>query len=199
MKKLLALLLLFGIVGCEKGLDSSGKTPICKDTIKGKFGYFDNCQTIKYQGSGYSYTGTWKNNKFHGTGSYTVGDVTYHVLEFNMGKMNGDVSVFGTSWVSLQTYKDGKLIKSTPPTSLVASDYGSSSYNSSISIDVPSINYPKFNSGGSTRKKTIYPASPSYAESYSYTQTVPSNRNCPLENIPLRKQEVRNGNRICYY
>ena len=199
MKKLLALLLLFGIVGCEKGLDSSGKTPFCKDTIKGKFGYFDNCRTVKYQGSGYSYSGTWKNNKFHGSGTYKFNDVEYIVVDFNMGKMNGNVIVTAPTWMTTQTYKDGELIKSNPPVSTVPINYGNSSLDIPISIDLPSINYPKFNSGGSTKKKTTYPTSPSYAESYSYTQTVPSNRNCPLENIPLRKQEVRNGNRICYY
>ena len=64
MKKLLTLLLLFGIVGCEKGLDSSGKTPLCNKTIKGKFGYFDNCRTVKYEWQkGNYYSGNWKNNK----------------------------------------------------------------------------------------------------------------------------------------
>ena len=192
-------MLLFGIVGCEKGLDSSDKTPLCNKTIKGIFGYFDNCRTIKYKGNGYLYSGGWKNNKFHGFGNYIVQDVNYYV-NFNMGKMDGNASVFGPSWINTQTWKDGKLIKNNiPMVSGWSNDYGSSSSNSSISIDVPPTNYPNFNSGGSTKKKTTYPAAPSYAESYSYTQTVPSNRNCPLKDIPLRKQEVRNGNRICYY
>ena len=43
------------------------------------------------------------------------------------------------------------------------------------------------------------PSSPSYPESYSMSRTVPSNQNCPLLGVPLKKQEVRNGNRICYY
>ena len=61
MKKLLALLLLFGIAGCEKGLDSSGNTPLCNKTIKGKFGYFDNCRTVKYEWQkGNYYSGNWK-------------------------------------------------------------------------------------------------------------------------------------------
>ena len=43
------------------------------------------------------------------------------------------------------------------------------------------------------------PSSPSYPESYSMSRTVPSNQNCPLLGVPLKKQEVKNGNRICYY
>jgi len=199
MRFIFVISLLLIVTGCEKGLDSSGKIPFCKDTIKGKFGYFDNCRTVKYQGSGYSYSGTWKNNKFHGSGSYIVDDVSYIVTDFNMGKMNGNVIVSAPTWMTTQTYKDGELIKSNLPVSMVASDYGSSSSNSSISIDVPSISYPKFNSGRNSKKKITYPDTPSYTESYSYTRTVSSNRNCPLMDTPLRKQEVRNGNRICYY
>ncbi|MDA0976762.1 MAG: hypothetical protein O3C38_05510 [Proteobacteria bacterium] len=43
------------------------------------------------------------------------------------------------------------------------------------------------------------PITPSYSESYTSSRTVPSNQNCPLLNVPLKKQEVINGNRICYY
>ena len=43
------------------------------------------------------------------------------------------------------------------------------------------------------------PANSSYPNSYSSSRTVPSNQNCPLLSIPLKKQEVKNGNRICYY
>ena len=43
------------------------------------------------------------------------------------------------------------------------------------------------------------PSIPSYSESYTISRTVPSNQNCPLLIAPLKKQEVRNGNRICYY
>ena len=43
------------------------------------------------------------------------------------------------------------------------------------------------------------PSSPSYPESYSMSRTVPSNQNCPLLGVPLKKQEVKNENRICYY
>tara|TARA_B100001142_G_C14147952_1_gene583332 strand:+ start:119 stop:895 length:777 start_codon:yes stop_codon:yes gene_type:complete len=34
---------------------------------------------------------------------------------------------------------------------------------------------------------------------FSTTLTVPSNQNCPLNDTPLTKQEVRGSNRICYY
>jgi len=40
---------------------------------------------------------------------------------------------------------------------------------------------------------------PSYSDSYTYTSTVQSNQNCPSMNVPLKKQEVKRGNRICYY
>ena len=43
------------------------------------------------------------------------------------------------------------------------------------------------------------PVTPSYSNSYSTSRTVPSNQNCPLLNVPLKKQEVKGGNRICYY
>jgi len=43
------------------------------------------------------------------------------------------------------------------------------------------------------------PVTPSYSNSYSSSRTVPSNQNCPLLNVPLKKQEVKGGNRICYY
>jgi hypothetical protein len=43
------------------------------------------------------------------------------------------------------------------------------------------------------------PITPSYSESYTSSRTVPSNQNCPLLNVPLKKQEVKNGNRVCYY
>jgi len=43
------------------------------------------------------------------------------------------------------------------------------------------------------------PLTPSYSNSYSSSRTVPSNQNCPLLNVPLKKQEVKGGNRICYY
>ena len=43
------------------------------------------------------------------------------------------------------------------------------------------------------------PITPSYSESYTSSRTVPSNQNCPLLNVPLKKQEVIDGNRICYY
>ena len=43
------------------------------------------------------------------------------------------------------------------------------------------------------------PVTPTYSNSYSTSRTVPSNQNCPLLNVPLKKQEVMNGNRICYY
>tara|TARA_B100000886_G_C20372576_1_gene470285 strand:+ start:154 stop:1044 length:891 start_codon:yes stop_codon:yes gene_type:complete len=43
------------------------------------------------------------------------------------------------------------------------------------------------------------PSIPSYSESYTMSRTVPSTQICPLLGIPLKKQEVKNGNRICYY
>jgi len=43
------------------------------------------------------------------------------------------------------------------------------------------------------------PVTPSYSNSYSTSRTVQSNQNCPLLNVPLKKQEVKGGNRICYY
>ena len=48
-----------------------------------------------------------------------------------------------------------------------------------------------------TRKSK--PVNSSYPNSYTSSRTVPSNQNCPLLSIPLKKQEVKNGNRICYY
>ncbi len=43
------------------------------------------------------------------------------------------------------------------------------------------------------------PTIPSYSESYTVSRTVPSTQICPLLSAPLKKQEVKNGNRICYY
>ena len=43
------------------------------------------------------------------------------------------------------------------------------------------------------------PVTPTYSNSYSTSRTVPSNQNCPLLKVPLKKQEVKGGNRICYY
>lgn len=208
MRFIFVISVLLIVTACEKGFDSSGKLPLCKETIKGKFGYFDNCRTVKYQGSGYSYSGTWKNNKFHGSGYYKVDDVKYIVQDFNMGKKNGIVIVSHPTYSWTLEYKDGELIESSMPVSKLPIDYGNSSLDIPISIDTPSrsypkdtpsISYPNFNLGGNSKKKITSPNIPSYTESYSYTQTVSSNRNCPLMGTPLRKQEVRNGNRICYY
>tara|TARA_B100000989_G_C19485314_1_gene447137 strand:+ start:702 stop:1196 length:495 start_codon:yes stop_codon:yes gene_type:complete len=53
--------------------------------------------------------------------------------------------------------------------------------------------------GSTNPQPKIKPSIPSYSESYTISRTLPSNQNCPLLGAPLKKQEVRNGNRICYY
>jgi hypothetical protein len=202
MKKLLALLLLFGIAGCEKGLDSSGSTPLCNETIKGKFGYFDNCRTVKYEWQkGNYYSGNWKNNKFHGKLGFTSTSNSNSSGEWIDGKRNGlHYTYIDGAGAILTRYAMGETLTN----DFIAHNQSSSSTSSYIPQDSSTststsaligLGNSVMNSKPATSTKEYTPLK----RKTGNITTVNSNQLCPLLASPLIKQEVSGNKRFCYY
>ena len=200
MKNILLTLMVFGIVGCSKSVSD---TPLCKNTFLGFVGYFHNCQTIKYKlDTGATYTGTWQNNKMHGTGflSGKFGKMT-RSGKWVKGIAHGQHLIISDESYMSYTYDMGELIDSkfTPRS------------NSNKTIEtIPGINSPNSSSAlidfgnallnGNNKPSRQKKNTPMVTgQNYSFVTTVPSNQNCPITASFLVKQEVNRGNKICYY
>ena len=106
MKKLLVILLLFFVLGCEQ----KRPLPQCEGIDDSQW---TNCFGAVTNADGDEYVGEWKDGKFHGQGTYTWVSEEKYVGEFKDSKKHGQ----GTyTWASgrftgnkyVGEYKDGK-------------------------------------------------------------------------------------------
>ena len=86
MKKLLALLLLFGIVGCVSSRDIRTERLEHEQKIETTEYKLEELRDEDY---GYEYIGEWKDDNRNGQGTYTWADGRKYVGEFKDGKVNG--------------------------------------------------------------------------------------------------------------
>lgn len=202
MKKIFLLSLLSILVSCEKG--TTNNTRYCEETFLGFFGYFDDCFTNKYKLSESStYTGRWKNNKYHGANSMINSSNLIRHGNWIEGKQDG---IHGM--MILDDY-DNVLGMSTTTYSLGYEEFSTdiiwTDHSSNIKFAPDLLGLGEYFLDQNPKPLTREPLmrEPLMREPLirepSYIRTVPVNKACPKLSTPLIREDRKNGNRFCYY
>ena len=197
MKKLLLLSLLLILVSCEKG--TANNTKYCEETFLGFFGYFDDCFTNKYKLSESStYTGRWKNNKYHGANSMIKSTNLIRHGNWIEGKQDGLHSMM------ILDDNDYVLGISTTSYSLGYEEFSTgiiwTDHPSELKIVPDLLGLGGYFLDQNPKPLTREPLNTEpLTREPSYIRTVPANKPCPKLSTPLIKADRVNGNKFCYY